>query len=76
MGLPPLDSDIKLLAIKRDIRHSGTSSIYEINLGSNRYAMKLVGHRVALASIGLEPNTGRSSTMRMEIQDLQTTAGI
>ncbi|CDM28339.1 unnamed protein product [Penicillium roqueforti FM164] len=41
MGLPPLDSDIKLLAIKRDIRHSGTSSIYEINLGSNRYAMKL-----------------------------------
>ncbi|KAI2729561.1 hypothetical protein DTO027I6_1570 [Penicillium roqueforti] len=41
MGLPPLDSDIKLLSIKRDIRHSGTSSIYEINLGSNRYAMKL-----------------------------------
>ncbi|KAJ5578128.1 uncharacterized protein N7459_007092 [Penicillium hispanicum] len=41
MGLPALDSDSYQIQIRRDLRHSEASSIYEIQLHGERYAMKV-----------------------------------
>lgn len=43
-GLPALDSNAHQIQIKRDLRHSEASSIYEIQLHGERYAMKVVGY--------------------------------
>lgn len=43
-GLSALDSDAHRIQIKRDLSHSDASSIYEIQLYGERYAMKVVRH--------------------------------